>query len=549
MLLPLLTAALSFPASLPMLPAMLVAHVNDPNSHGVVGDGLLSLDEAIRLANGTLMPMQLSAAEQARLQGMGSMVDGIRIDAMVTPLITLQAELAPLSGMGMGMVMVEGMADPMGMRPVLAGGAFPKILAVRGHDMEVMGLEFRGGQVGIDANMMMGTMAMAPMVRDCVFDGQTVACIKAHSMGTEMTHLMVEETRFRNAPRGILIEDNANGGMVEVDGEWNDWDGVQVAVDIAENGRGNMSMAMFWRCTMRNGAQFFRVRRGPLSNSQLMLRMVHCDFVTTGDTVDVQGISGGLTIVHHHHSKFTAGAGRKALWCYPRSGEFDVHGSEMEFRGDVSVAANLFTQRIWMQNNVHFGGTFTMDTGGSLPNLLWNRFEGTTVVVPATATTQVRLRSCEFWNAGVNGQALAAPVTLDGCYASGSTMTGQVSAQNAATVPFLGRTTVTPANPQVGTTLSLGTDLPFGVGLVWDFAIAMPRPVTTREPVRIYGDLATVMVLPGFSVFQSTTNVPIPANPNLIGLEFYVQGVQVPIVANSPAPAYYLPTGSLVRLR
>jgi len=171
------------------------------------------------------------------------------------------------------------------------------------------------------------------------------------------------------------------------------------------------------------------------------------------------------------------------------------------------------------------------------------------VVVPATATTQVRLRSCEFWNAGVNGQALAAPVTLDGCYASGSTMTGQVSAQNAATVPFLGRTTVTPANPQVGTTLSLGTDLPFGVGLVWDFAIAMPRPVTTREPVRIYGDLASVMVLPGFSVFQSTTNVPIPANPNLIGLEFYVQGVQVPIVANSPAPAYYLPTGSLVRLR
>lgn len=549
MFVPALVAALSLPVCVPALPAMLVAHVNDPNSHGAVGDGLLSLDEAIRLANGTLMTTQLSPAEQARIQGMGTMVDGIRIDAMVTPVITLQAELTALSGMGMGMVMVEGMADPMGMRPVLAGGAFPKVLAIRGHDMEVMGLEFRGAQVGIDANMMMGTMAMAPMVRDCVFDGQTVACIRAHAMGTEMTHLMVEETRFRNAPRGIFIEDNANGGMVEVDGEWNEWDGVQVAVDIAENGRGNMSMAMFWRCTMRNGAQFFRVRRGATSSSQLMLRMVHCDFVTSGDTVDVQGISGGLSIVHHHHSKFTAGPGRKALWCYPRSGEFDVHGSEMEFRGDVSVAANLFTQRIWMQNNLHFGGTFTIDTGGSLPNLLWNRFEGTQVVVPATATTQVRLRSSEFWNATVNGQALAAPVTLDGCFASGSTMTGQVSAQNAASQPFLGRTTVTPANPQVGTTLSLGTDLPFGVGLVWDFAMALPRPVTTREPVRIYGDTATVMVLPGFAVFQTTTNVPIPANPNLIGLEFYVQGVQVPIVANSPAPAYYLPTGGLVRLR
>lgn len=547
MLAALLATALTVPVPHPL--AMVFAHVNDTRSHGVVGDGLLSLDEAIRLANGTLMPMQLSAAERARIQGMGSMVDGIRVDAMTTPVITLEAELTALTGMAMGMVVVEGMPDPMGMRPVLAGGTFPKVLALRGHDMEVMGFEFRGGQVGLDANMMMGTMAMAPMVRDCLFDGQTVACIKAHSMGSEMTHLMVEETSFRNAPRGILIEDNANGGMVEVDGEWNDWDGVQVAVDIVENGRSNMSMAMFWRCTMRNGAQFFRVRRGATSNSQLMLRMVHCDFVTSGDTVDVQGVNGGLTIVHHHHSRFTAGAGRKALWCHPRTGEFDVHGSEMEFRGDVSIAANLFTQRIWMQNNVHMGGTFTLDTGGSLPNLLWNRFEGTQVVVPPTATTQVRLRSCEFWNAAVNGQALAAPVTMEGCYSNGTSMAGQVTVQNAAAAPFLGRTTVTPSNPQVGSVLTLACDMPFGVGLVWDFAIAMPRPVTTREPVRIYGDVATAVVLPGYSVFQSTTNVPIPANPNLIGLEFHVQGVQVPIVAGSAAPAYYLPTGGLVRLR
>ncbi|MEY4673356.1 MAG: hypothetical protein RL148_1140 [Planctomycetota bacterium] len=547
MLAALLATALTVPVPHPL--AMVFAHVNDTRSHGVVGDGLLSLDEAIRLANGTLMPMQLSAAERARIQGMGSMVDGIRVDAMTTPVITLEAELTALTGMGMGMVVVEGMPDPMGMRPVLAGGTFPKVLALRGHDMEVMGFEFRGGQVGLDANMMMGTMAMAPMVRDCLFDGQTVACIKAHSMGSEMTHLMVEETSFRNAPRGILIEDNANGGMVEVDGEWNEWDGVQVAVDIVENGRSNMSMAMFWRCTMRNGAQFFRVRRGATSNSQLMLRMVHCDFVTSGDTVDVQGVNGGLTIVHHHHSRFTAGAGRKALWCHPRTGEFDVHGSEMEFRGDVSIAANLFTQRIWMQNNVHMGGTFTLDTGGSLPNLLWNRFEGTQVVVPPTATTQVRLRSCEFWNAAVNGQALAAPVTMEGCYSNGTSMAGQVTVQNAAAAPFLGRTTVTPSNPQVGSVLTLACDMPFGVGLVWDFAIAMPRPVTTREPVRIYGDVATAVVLPGYSVFQSTTNVPIPANPNLIGLEFHVQGVQVPIVAGSAAPAYYLPTGGLVRLR
>ena len=44
-----------------------VATVNDPNSPGTVGDQLLSLDEAIQLANGTLAASALSPAEQAQV--------------------------------------------------------------------------------------------------------------------------------------------------------------------------------------------------------------------------------------------------------------------------------------------------------------------------------------------------------------------------------------------------------------------------------------------------------------------------------------------------
>jgi hypothetical protein len=44
-----------------------IAFVNDPLSHGTLGDGLLSLNEAILLHNGTLLPSQLSAAEAAQL--------------------------------------------------------------------------------------------------------------------------------------------------------------------------------------------------------------------------------------------------------------------------------------------------------------------------------------------------------------------------------------------------------------------------------------------------------------------------------------------------
>nr|MBP8301503.1 hypothetical protein [Planctomycetota bacterium] len=57
------------PAGAPAGPAFhAVADVTDPLSHGVLGDGLLSLNEAIQLHNGTLLWSQLSAAEQSEIQ-------------------------------------------------------------------------------------------------------------------------------------------------------------------------------------------------------------------------------------------------------------------------------------------------------------------------------------------------------------------------------------------------------------------------------------------------------------------------------------------------
>jgi hypothetical protein len=78
-----------------------VAFVNDPLSHGQVGDGLLSLNEAILMHNGQLAYTQLSPAEQAQLSlipGTGSTTDvtWIDIDTSNTPVITIQQDLAPV---------------------------------------------------------------------------------------------------------------------------------------------------------------------------------------------------------------------------------------------------------------------------------------------------------------------------------------------------------------------------------------------------------------------------------------------------------------------
>ena len=85
--------------------------------------------------------------------------------------------------------------------------------------------------------------------------------------------------------------------------------------------------------------------------------------------------------------------------------------------------------------------------------------------------------------------------------------------------------------------------------MIWDFATSFERPMTSTEPVRFYGDPASVVVLPVIVINQSTLLVSIPNNPALMGFEFYVQGISVPWQAMPHAPAYHLPRGGLVQLR
>src|SRR5690606_29575655 len=89
-----------------------IANVNDPLSHGTVGDSVLSLDEAIRVANGSLSLASLSAAEQARILGTGA-VQTIVVDAATTPMITIESPLSDVIGPGMmvGRLTIEGHAD------------------------------------------------------------------------------------------------------------------------------------------------------------------------------------------------------------------------------------------------------------------------------------------------------------------------------------------------------------------------------------------------------------------------------------------------------
>jgi hypothetical protein len=169
--------------------------------------------------------------------------------------------------------------------------------------------------------------------------------------------------------------------------------------------------------------------------------------------------------------------------------------------------------------------------------------------VPSLARSPVTIRDSHLSNTSVDSQSFLAPIDLEGCHRIGGTLTGFASEAAIAPSPFLGTTTVTPEAPQVGSYLQLRADLPPGISLIWDFATSFERPTTSTEPVRFYGDPASVVVLPVIVINQSTLLISIPNNPALVGLEFYVQGISVPWQPMPHAPAFHLPRGGLVQLR
>lgn len=497
-----------------------------------------------------MVPSALSALEQAQITGSGTTVGQILIDPVVT-VITLESPLtditagAPMSGR---LLISGGTHASMTM---IQGGPHGTVFSIRSRYVRIEGFHILGGQIGIDAQMGASGVPFPEMahVHGCMLENQVLSGIRLHGAGTDESMLMVAHTDLRSMPVGITVDDQTTGGMVMGECEFIMMDGAVLGADVFEGGTGPMSMLFFFRSTFVNGDTLARGRRGPASTRQFMFRFVFTDADCALDVTDIQGTTNGATMVHHHHGDFRAAAGHKAFYVWPRTAEFDIHGSEMVFDGDVAITGNRFTMRVWQQNNLYRNGTLVYDVDGALPNLLWNRYENCVLDVPSTARSPVTVRASEFSSTSISGNSLLAPVQLQGCWRSGGTVSGSVTETQPAPARFLGATNVSPVDPQIGTSITLTTDLPLGVGLLWDVMVSVPRPVTTAEPVRLYGDPATMILIHGWYALHSQLVLPIPTDVNLVGVEFYLQGVSLRMFGQSYIPAFHLPRGERVTPR
>ncbi len=529
-------------ASLSTLPAQsLTALVNDTVSHGKVSDGSLSLDEAVRLANGTLALSALSTAEKARVSGSGGAVEAIVIDAAVTPTIKLEQALSTIQTK----VHIRGVVD-QGKKPVLDLGSQAVGLSIRTHLAQLSDLSIVGGGVAVEATTTQGSLITPVRIFDVDTSNQAKACYQFHASSTDKAAFYIVGGTLRNAPMGFDLDDNGNGGQLLVEGEFLNFTNVTLGIDLVVNSSNGTSICRYWRSNFLDGDTFMKVRRATTSTQRQVLRVVHGHYESKSDLFDVQGNTAGETAFFHHHALFKAAAGKKALWVYPADAWFDVHGSEMVFEGDVTIQCGKATPRIFSHNNVFRNLTLQIDNDGAAPDMLWNRYENCRFDVLSGNTTAFTIFGSEFYNATVTDSSTTSPLTLTDAYLSNTTTSGAVKVTNTLPAPWQGSTALSDPEPRVGTWVALASYVPANMDLIWTVGLGLPRPLTTAFPFRFYMYVPTLVIFaqPPVGSGLRLTPVLIPGDQALAGIEFYFQGVSYPTASQNLVPPLYLPTGA-----
>ena len=179
----LLLAAAAAGASPPLAATL---GVDDPSATGVVGDDLLSLSEAIRLAGGLLSPLALSEAERARIDGepgAGS-ADLIRVELGEGALLTTPA------GAPFGPVLIGNEGDVLD-----GGGAI--LRAAGGLPPDAIGLV---------------TLSSSIEIRRFSFEGYPLGLVVAGAPGSaDLEDIRISENSFSDYETGLVVAPNPNG--------------------------------------------------------------------------------------------------------------------------------------------------------------------------------------------------------------------------------------------------------------------------------------------------------------------------------------------------
>jgi hypothetical protein len=523
------------PSSAPSFHA--IAFVNDPLSHGTLGDGLLSLNEAILLHNGTLLPSQLSAAEAAQLSlipgtGNTSDVTWIDIDAANTPVIAIQQDLAPILDTPFGLL-IKGFGDQVVFD--FSGPGITHGLRVPANSFSLQDVALVGGPYGIDCTQTDVSGQAGLSLQSVRFEGQAQFGLRvAGTLPNAPGRVVLDRCRFVGAPIAVQIDEAPSGRLGIYEAIDVEVVGAQTGFDAAL-GAGGFSRFTFDRVSIDASVRGVRIARPSAAANRQVYVEGDLVRVRSADCARIECHGSGLTWAVLRGWDLRASAGG-AAFTLGGAGQA-VFGEVCEFttEGAVAVGCGAAPQPLALRNARCANGPVALAASATQAlTVTESRFDGCAVSTLGSGPIAVA-QSC-FVGGSLQGTATAPMQLVDSFAGAGG---AHVAQANPLAAPQLGSMAIAPADPQVGTTVVLQADLPPGLAGVFALGFTAAAPAVLGPTLRLYFDLASYVLLPGLYVGQQSCPWAIPAASAFVGTDLVAHFAVLP--AGIPAPWLQLP--------
>lgn len=508
--------------------------VNDPLSHGQIGDNFLSLNEAIQMHNNTLLLNQLSAAEQAQVQlipgtGQSTFLSWARFNGANIPVITIERDLDVIVNTTYGLFLSS---DNGSTTLDFSGPNVTRGMLATTNSLQMRDFVFSGGPYGIDVVQtdIAGQIGFA--INDCRFEDQSQFGVRIRSTTANgIGKGYLERCEFDNAATGFIWDAAAAGRTSFFDLHDCRIEGGDSGVEIAA-GDGGVARYVFDRLVidaLNTGITIDRLA----SASRPMLLLWRNVEARAADAVRIAGHPTGTTTLQLQMCHFAAGSGSVALALGSAPGD-DIGGllEDSTFSGDLTVRTGGGSAALVIQNvRCDTGNTVLTPSASQAVDVIDSRFDQGTVQNAGSAA--LSMTNCCVTGAAT-GTILAADSFLPNAGAGVTQTTPRPAEQ-------LGSMRVLPTVPTIGANVIFEADLPPGLFGSFLLGFTDPNPTLLAQPLHIYSIFNSTLLLPGIFRFQQQYVWPIANNPNFIGIDLVATIAVLPDPGVSALPVQIAP--------
>lgn len=517
-----------------------IAFVTDSLSHGVVGDGLLSLNEAIRLHNGTLTVSQMSVAEQLQLSllpgtGVTSDITWIEIDAEFLPTITIEQNLESIANSTFGLF-IRG----SGGVPVLdfTAAAVTQGIHSTSSNLILQDLHLQGGPYGLDVSQPDVTGQPGCSLSGIVFDNQSQFGLRVTgNAASAIGRLIVEKCDFINVPDAIAFDETLADRTTIFEARDVRITGAVDAIDLAV-GTGGTARFTFERVIIECSGVGIDLL-APATNGRPLLIEGNHTRVRAPICARFDGSNDAVTWMQCGMWSLLATPGGTALELGVVGNQ--VYGDINEFRcvGDVTVATGGTVPSLQVRNIRCKDGTVTLSTTASQTLAITeSRFRNCTTDTAGTGAVSLDNSSFESGSLGLSSATGLLQAT--GCFIANAG--AGVTASQSLTQAHLGSMEVAPDDGVIGGSVQIFADLPAGLVCVFTLGDVPDILPVLPAPFHVYLDTAGFVFLPGVYTGQQSTSWAVPNLFQFRGYDLIVQSVVLPL-GGVQAPALQLPPG------